>query len=129
VPFVNLRPFSDQEREQMTREAMSRGDTLIYGGRISADDFLGDPDLLRRKQGGYIAGDIKSGAGVEGASEATDGKPKKRYAVQLALYTDILERMAFSGGRTPFIWDVHGEEVIYDLDAPQEINLGSNLNY
>ena len=121
VPFVNLRPFSDQEREQLTKEAMSRGDTLIYGGRISADDLLGDPDLLRRKEGGYIAGDIKSGAGVEGASEDTDGKPKRHYAVQLALYTDILERMGLSGGRTPFIWDVHGEEVIYDLEVPQRV--------
>ena len=119
VPFVNLRPFSDQEREQMTTEAMVRGDTLIYGGRISADDLLGEPDLLKRKHDGYVAGDIKSGAGVEGASDDTDGKPKKHYAVQLALYTDILERMGFSGGRTPFIWDVHGEEVIYDLNTPQ----------
>jgi len=77
---------------------LSRGDTLIYGGRISADGLLGEPDLLRWTQGGYVAGDIKSGAGVEGASEDTDGKPKKHYAVQLALYTDILERMGFSGG-------------------------------
>ena len=121
VPFVNLRPFSDQEREQLTTEAMLRGDTLIYGGRIRADDLLGEPDLLRRKQGGYVAGDIKSGAGVEGGNEDTDGRPKKHYAVQLALYTDILERMGFSGGRTPFIWDVHGEEAIYDLDAPQGV--------
>jgi predicted RecB family nuclease len=121
VPFVNLRPFSEKEREQLTREAMVHGDTLIYGGRIRADDLLGDPDLLRRKQGGYVSGDIKSGAGVEGANDDTDGKPKKHYAVQLALYTDILERMGFSGGRTPFIWDVHGEEVIYDLDAPQGV--------
>jgi len=127
VPFVNLRPFSDQEREQMTTEAMSRGDTLIYGGRIRADGLLGEPDLLRRKQGGYVAGDIKSGAGVEGASEDTDGKPKKHYAVQLALYTDILERMGFSGVRTPFIWDVHGEEVIYDLDAPQGVRTPQTL--
>jgi len=79
VPFVNLRPFSDQEREQMTKGAMVRGNALIYGGRISADDLLGEPDLLRRKQGGYVAGDIKSGAGVEGGS-------------------DILARMGFSGG-------------------------------
>jgi hypothetical protein len=69
VPFGNLRPFSDKEREQLTTEAMSRGDTLIYGGRISADDLLGEPDLLRRKYDGYVAGDIKSGAGVEGANE------------------------------------------------------------
>jgi len=52
VPFVNLRPFSDQEREELTKEAMSRGGTLIYGGRISADNLLGDPDLLRWKEGG-----------------------------------------------------------------------------
>jgi hypothetical protein len=57
VPFVNLRPFSEKEREQLTREAMVHGDTLIYGGRIRADDLLGDPDLLRRKQGGYVSGD------------------------------------------------------------------------
>jgi len=45
VPFVNLRPFSDQEREQMTKGAMVRGNALIYGGRISADDLLGEPDF------------------------------------------------------------------------------------
>jgi predicted RecB family nuclease len=127
VPFVNLRPFSDREREQRTREAMSRGDRLIYGGRIRADYLLGDPDLLRRQEKAYVAGDIKSGAGVEGASEDTDGKPKRHYAVQLALYTDILERMRLSGGRTPFIWDVHGEEVIYDLDAPQGVRNPQSL--
>ena len=121
VPFVNLKPFSEQEREELTKEAMSRGDTLIYGGRIRAEELLGDPDLLRWKEGGYVAGDIKSGAGVEGASEDTDAKPKRHYAVQLSLYTDILERMKLSGGRTPFIWDVHGEEVMYDLDAPQGV--------
>ena len=41
-----------------------RGDTLIYGGRIRAGGLLGEPDLLRRKHDGYVAGDIKSGAGV-----------------------------------------------------------------
>jgi len=126
VPFVNLRPFSAQEREQMTKGAMVRGNALIYGGRIRAHDLLGDPDLLRWTQGGYVAGDIKSGAGFEGASDDTDGKPKKHYAVQLALYTDILERMGFSGGRTPFIWDVHGEEVIYDLNTLPKTALSRN---
>jgi len=80
VPFVNLRPFSDQEREQLTIEAMSRGDTLIYGGRISAGGLRGDPDLLRRKHDGYVAGGIKSGAGVrsEPIKEEVTGTKKGR---------------------------------------------------
>ncbi len=119
IPCVNLRDDPAQERERLTTEAMANGADLIYGGRISADNLLGQPDLLRRAGTGYIAGEIKSGAGLEGSTGGTDGRPKKHYAVQLGLYTDILERLGFSGGRTPFVWDVHGEEVVYDLDAPQ----------
>jgi len=62
---------------------------------------------------------IKSGAGLEGESELADGKPKKHYAVQLSLYTDLLERLKVSAGRFPFVWDIHGKEVMYDLNAPQ----------
>ena len=106
---------------------MARGDQLIYGGRISAGDLVGEPDLLRRQERGYVAGDIKSGAGVEGATEESDGRPKKHYAVQLALYTDILERLRVAAGRTPFIWDVHREETVYDLDAPQGVKNPTTL--
>jgi predicted RecB family nuclease len=95
------------------------GDDLIYSGRVSAADLLGEPDLLRREDQGYVAGDIKCGAGLEGASEDSDGKPKKHYAVQLALYTEILEKMRASAGKPPFVWDIHGQEVQYDLDQPQ----------
>jgi predicted RecB family nuclease len=116
LPFTDLKSFSGAERERLTLEAMRQGDPLIYGGRIAADDLLGDPDLLRRQGKGYVAGDIKSGAGEEGATEETDGRPKKHYAVQIALYTDILERLGICGGRTPFIWDVHRAEVVYELD-------------
>ena len=119
LPFTNLHTYYGDEKERFTLEAMERGDHLIYSGRISADDLVGEPDILRRCDDGYIAGDIKSGAGEEGGSEDIDGKPKKHYAVQLALYTDILERLRLSGGRSPFVWDVHGEEVEYILDAPQ----------
>jgi predicted RecB family nuclease len=90
---------------------------LIYGGRILADDLVGEPDLLRRSGDGYIAGDIKSGMGEEGPEDLR--RPKLHYAVQLGLYTDILERKGLSGGRTPFIWDINGEEFLYDLDAPR----------
>jgi hypothetical protein len=70
--------------------------------------------LLRKDGTGYIAGDIKSGAREEGGSDDSDSKPKKHYAVQLALYTDILKRLDRSTSRRGFIWDIHGDEVIYD---------------
>src|ERR1700676_1660211 len=46
LPFVDLSGFQDDEKEQKTLEAMLRGEPLIYGGRIRADDLLGNPDLL-----------------------------------------------------------------------------------
>jgi hypothetical protein len=74
-PFTDLSEFEGDERERRTREAMRRGDALIYGGRISADDLIGIPDLLRKEVGGYIPGEMKSGAGEEGGGEGGDGKP------------------------------------------------------
>jgi predicted RecB family nuclease len=119
VPFVDLSNLDAQERETRTLEAMRRGDPLIFGGRIASDDLVGIPDLLRRETGGYVPGDIKSGAGEEGGGEESDRKPKVHYAVQLALYVDILERLQFSAGRYAFVWDIHGDEVAYDFVAPQ----------
>jgi predicted RecB family nuclease len=114
--FTDLSGIPGAQREQLTREAMVRGERLIYGGRIAADDLVGYPDLLRKQRDGYVALDIKSGSGLEGGTDPEAGRPKQRYAVQLALYTDILERLGMSGGRVPRIWDVHGNEVPYDLD-------------
>jgi uncharacterized protein len=79
--------------------------------------LLGDPDLLRREGDGYVAGDIKSGAGEESAGD-DERKPKKHYAVQLALYTDILEQLGKSPHRRAFVWDIHHEEVPYDFETP-----------
>jgi hypothetical protein len=92
VPMLDLSGFDGDEKEHLTSEAISRGEPLIYGGRITADDLVGDPDLLRRADGGYVAGDIKSGAGEEGREDLS--RPKLHYAVQVALYTDILEVLA-----------------------------------
>lgn len=119
LPFVDLQALTTEEKARQTREAMAAGAPLIYGGRIAADDLLGEPDLLRKEGAGYVPGDIKSGAGEEGGDDDEEGKPKKTYAVQLALYVDILERLNLSAGRRGFIWDVHGEEVPYDLTAPR----------
>ena len=119
LPFTDIRRRPKDMREELTLEAMTAGHDLIYGGRIASGHLVGEPDLLRKSGAGYVAGDIKSGAGVEGGSEDEDGKPKTHYAVQLALYTDILDRIGLAAGRTAFVWDVHGEEVIYNLDEPR----------
>ena len=116
-PFLDLSHFGGDEKTQLTLDAMRRGEPLIYGGRIKEDDLLGDPDILRKEESGYIPGDIKSGAGEEGPED--NKKPKKHYGVQLAIYSDILERKDLSAGRRGFIWDIHGEEVPYDLMAPK----------
>jgi predicted RecB family nuclease len=119
IPFTDLSSLRGDEKENATTEAMSRGDDLIYSGRIKDSALLGEPDLLKKHGDGYVAGDIKSGAGEEGGSDLDDRKPKKHYAVQLALYTDILEKLESCAGRTPFVWDIHGEEIIYDLEELQ----------
>jgi len=117
IPFTDLSTYSGDEKEQKTLEAIQHGDPLIYSGRMQAEGLLGEPDLLRKEGDGYIAGDIKSGAGLEGSEDLS--KPKKHYAVQLGLYTDILERLGLSNGRRGFIWDVGGQEVVYDFMEPQ----------
>jgi hypothetical protein len=119
IPFLNLRAFTTDEKFRRTWEGMVTGVEMIYDGRIEADDLLGDPDLLRKEGAGYVPGDIKSGAGEEGGDDGEEGKPKKTYAVQFALYVDILERLGISSGRRGFIWDVNGNEVVYDLNAPR----------
>lgn len=118
-PFVDLSKVADEQREQETLAAMKRGEPLIYSGKISVGDLVGVPDLLRKEAGGYVPGDIKSGSGEEGGGDDSDGKPKLHYAVQLALYVDILEQLKLSAGRRAFVWDIHGEEVLYDFTAPQ----------
>ncbi len=40
--------------------------------------------------------------------EDFDGRPKKRYAVQLSLYTDILQRLGHTTSHQAFVWDIHG---------------------
>jgi predicted RecB family nuclease len=120
VPFTDLSTLAGEAKETATREAIARRDPLIYNGRLTVDELLGEPDLLRLEGAGYAAIDIKSGAGEEGGDPDTgeDGKPKKTYGVQIALYTDLLERLGVSTGRFGYVFDVHGEELRYDLDLP-----------
>ena len=115
--YLDLSIYALDEKERKTTEAMKAGVPLIYSARLQYGELLGDPDLLRSENGGYVAIDIKSGAALSGTSEDLS-KPKKTYGVQLALYTDILERKGLSPGRYGYIWDIHGEEVLYDFQNP-----------
>ena len=118
IRFTDLTEIDADDKERATLEAMVRGDSIIYGGRIQADGLVGMPDVLRKSGDKYVPGDIKSGAGEEEGGDG-DSKPKIPYAVQLALYVDVLERIGLSAGRRAFVWDIHGQEVEYDLERPQ----------
>jgi predicted RecB family nuclease len=117
--YLSLKEMSPDQREAATLQAMHDRVEIIYGGRISSTDLLGEPDLLLRQTNGYLAADIKSGRGEEGDPDEEDGKLKPHYAVQVALYSDILNRLGFGVGRQAEVWDVTGRRVIYDLDRPR----------
>jgi predicted RecB family nuclease len=108
-------------REQATLAAMSRGEPLIYRGRITSGDLIGEPDLLELRGKGYLPGDIKSGSGLEETSSG-NSKFKEHYAFQLAHYVQILEGISLSdGSREGFIVDRTGLRVPYLLLEPQGI--------
>lgn len=111
-------PLADRERE--TLAAMQRRVPLIYGGRLTSGDLVGEPDLLELRGRGYIPGDIKSGSGFEG--DDSDGKLKKHYAYQLAHYVHILDQRGLGdGSREAFVIDRHGDRVPYVLTEPQGV--------
>ena len=116
--LLDLSSLHGDEKERATREAIARREPLIYSGRLSVHELLGEPDLLRWERGGYVAIDIKSGTGGEPADAEGNATVRKTYGVQLALYTDILSRMGLAAGRYGYIRDVHRTEVRYNLDEP-----------
>ena len=116
VSFVDLSALTTDDKQAATLEAMRKQAPLIYNGRLVHGDLLGEPDLLRWTGEGYLPGDIKSGAGEEGTDDAR--RPKEHYALQLAHYVQLLESLGHAARRAGFIWDVHGQEVDYDLTAP-----------
>lgn len=115
---ANLKLLDVADRERETRAAAERHEPLIYGGRLTSADLVGEPDLLEWTDLGYVAGDIKSGSGIEG--DENEGKLKKHYAFQLAHYVSILEQLGLSpGNRTPYVIDREGKRVPYKIMDPQ----------
>jgi predicted RecB family nuclease len=108
------------QRAEATLEAFSEKVALIYHGRLEVDDLVGEPDLLELQPNGeYMAIDIKSGMGLQGGDGFEDGKPKRHYALQIALYTDALRRLGFATHYTGKILDSTGKIIEYLLDQPK----------
>jgi len=108
-----------EERFKKTIEAMNSKVPLIYQGVLMVDNIVGIPDLLRIDgDDNYIPIDIKSGKGMDGEDDSSgkEGKPKKHYAVQLALYCDALNRLGFKNNKKGIIFDINAEETIYNLE-------------
>jgi uncharacterized protein len=118
--FENLAGLSWEEGARLTLAAMRDQAPLIYQGVLLHEDMMGRPDLLqRRPDGTYVAVDIKSGMGLEGEnSDEADPKPKKHYAVQLAFYADLIQRLGFGSEHTGYIIDKNLARVHYRLDEP-----------
>jgi uncharacterized protein len=108
------------DRELETLAAMHRREPLIYSGRLTSGDLVGEPDLLQLRGSGYIPGDIKSGSGFEG--DESEGRLKKHYAVQLGHYVQILDQIGMGdGSREAFVIDRQGNRVPYVLMEPQGV--------
>jgi predicted RecB family nuclease len=115
--FLDLSDGSLEDRFKETIEAMNSKTPLIYQGVLIYENMRGSPDLLRLMPNGeYIPIDIKSGMGSDGfVDEEEVGKLKKKYAVQLALYVDILRRLGFKSDYKGMILDIKENEIEYDL--------------
>ena len=118
---ADMSTVSLADRERETRAAMARGEPLIYRGRLTLAGLVGEPDLLEKRGSGYIAGDIKSGGGLEGEDEdGGTGRIKKDYAYQVAHYENILQQSVLSdGSRESFILDRDALRLPYPLIDPR----------
>lgn len=130
--YLDLSEMGMDSAFEATVKAMRAGVPLIYQGVLEHGNLRGIPDLLQRQENGsYLPIEIKSGMGTEGVDDFAEcddpstssgqgdsGKPKKHYAVQLALYVDLLEKLGFEHQNKGLIIDGHRNRVIYDLDQP-----------
>lgn len=110
----DLRDLPLTERFEATVRAMGSDAEWIVGARLVVDDLEGRPDLLRRVDGVWFGGDVKSGGTM-----APNGRdPRLEYAVQTGFYADLLGRLALGGEHRAFVIGSDGVTTWYDLDAP-----------
>ncbi|HMQ04712.1 MAG TPA: TM0106 family RecB-like putative nuclease [Pyrinomonadaceae bacterium] len=117
--FLDCSQGSEAERIEATNQALARGEPYIYQGVLAHGDLFGIPDLLHYDGSEYIPIEIKSGSAEDGGNEDSAGKLKKHYAVQLALYCEILQRRGLHASFKAFVIDSSGERFEYDLRKSQ----------
>jgi len=117
--FKDLSEGTREERIAQTKEAIANKEPLIYQPIITHENLYGIPDLLKLIDGQYYPVDIKSGMGLEHVNSKADSdtRPKRDYAVQLAMHIDILTRLGHISHKTGYILDGNSEEVEYDLNV------------
>lgn len=117
--YVDCSKGTEVERINKTNAALAEHAEYIYQGILAEEDLFGIPDLLHWDGTEYYPIEIKSGSAEEGADDATPGRLKKHYAVQLALYSEILQRRGLQNSSRGAVIDITGERSHYDLSTPQ----------
>lgn len=111
---ADLRSVTLDERAAATTDAMATSaNDVILGARLVSGDLLGMPDVVRRIDGVWVAGAVKSGS----AFEADGRRPRLSYAVQVAHYAGMLGELPDGASDTAFVIGRSGEAVTYDLRA------------
>lgn len=111
---ADLRDVSASVRVRETRRAMAGDRRFILGGAIEDGDRRGMPDVMERRAGEWVAGDVKSGR----ATEPDGRRPRKEYAVQVAHYGSVLASIGAGSGRAAFVIGRDKQPTDYDLVAP-----------
>jgi len=117
--YIDISEGTLEERFNKTLSALNQKSPLIYQGVLIFENLLGIPDIIRlQPDGNYLPIEIKSGKGFEGAFDESEesGKPKKTYAVQLALYVELLQMLGYPQNGRGNIIDINCNEMQYDLN-------------
>lgn len=109
---ADLREVEAGSRSLATLKAMASGAQYILGGELRVGDLLGRPDVLQRSDGGWVAGDVKSGAAEDRA-----GRPRTEYLAQVGLYANVVRKMGLGDGRVAFVLGPGGERSNYLLEV------------
>lgn len=125
--YTDISQGNFKDRIERTKKAMQRGDKVIYQGILEADGLQGIPDILVNENGRYIPIDIKSGRGLDGGDDIVRGVLREHYAMQLAVYIDILIKLGYTDRKIGYIYDIDSDKVRYSLETP--INLKTRETY